>query len=238
MINKIITKRSILGTILLAILIGEPTVGMATGIFTPPGIVIFFFLYLTLFHLFDSIIATYHLVVYQVILITFAIYSVLVTGLLHKELTEFITQPGSITLLIRIQASFFATFAFYLLNSLIPRDETKMLTIKQASIFFAIFILVLSTTGTWGLPSVLLAFKMVPELSLLFSIVAIGAIWLALSKKAIPTEYKSKKLTFVIYFYLIMGSIPNIATFMVLLITMIFGGIFLLLHKTARNHPL
>ena len=138
--KKVITKRSLLGTLLLTILIGEPTVGVATGIFTSPGIVVFFFLYLTLFHLFDSIITKYKLVGYQVILLTFAVYAVGLTGLLNKELTEYILKPGPIVTLIRIQASFFVFFAFYLLNRTIPRDLSKVMSVKQSIIFFTIFI--------------------------------------------------------------------------------------------------
>ena len=236
-LKKVFTRRSLLGTLLLTILIGEPTVGMATGIFTPPGIIIFFFLYLTLFHLFDSIITKYTLVTYQVILLTFAIYSVLVTGLLHKEFTEFAKGP-LITMLIRIQASFFVAFAFYLLNKIMPRDEEKVLSITQASVFFTIFVLILSVTGAWGIPSVISAFATVPLLSLTFSIAAIAATFFALSGKPKPTVYKGKKLMWLIYFYLLMGAIPSLVTFMTLLITMILGGVYLLVNREARNQPL
>lgn len=238
--KKVITKRSLLGTILLTILIGEPTVGIATGIFTPPGMIVFFFLYLTLFHLFESIITKYKLVTYQVILLTFAIYAVGVTGLLNKELTEYILKPQDflIITLIRIQASFFVAFAFYILSRIVPRDESKVLSIKQSIIFFTIFVSLFSLTGIWGLPSLLFALKIAPMQSILFSIAAIVAIFFALRSNVQPVVYENKKLVWLIYFFLIMGAIPNIVTFMILLITMIFGGIFLLFNKTARNHPL
>lgn len=177
---------------------------MATGIFTPPGIVIFFFLYLTLFHLFDSIIARYHLVVYQVILVTFALYSVLLTGLLHKELTEFVTQPGPITPLIRIQASFFVAFAFYLLNNLIPRDETKVLSIKQASVFFATFVLVLSTTGAWRLPSVILAFKWSQGYLFCLALQLLGQYGSSYPKKLSQPNIKAKNLLYLFIFILLL----------------------------------
>lgn len=239
-IKKIFTKRSILGAILLTILIGEPTVGIATGIFTPLGVIVFFFLYLTLFHLFESIITNYKLVTYQVILLTFAIYSVGVTGLLNKELTEYFLKPQDflIITLIRIQASFFAAFAFYLLNRIIPRDESKVFSIKQSVILFIIFVSLFSLTGIWGFPSVIFAFKTVPLLSMLFSISALVAGYFALRSKAQPTKYESKKLVWLIYFYLFLGAIPNIVPFMILLITMIFGGVYLLVNKETRNMSL
>lgn len=237
-LKKVISKRSLLGTLLLTVLIGEPTVGAATGIFTGPGIVVFFFLYLTLFHLFESIITRYKLVVYQVILVTFAVYSVLVTGLLHKELTEFVLQPGPITALIRIQASFFVAFTFLLLNKLSPRSEGKVLSVKQSIIFFSIFVLLMSLTGQWGLPFLVSAFKIVPLLSIVFSGAAILAIFFALRIKPKPTIYESKKLVWLIYFYILMGAIPSLITFMILLITMIFGGVYLLANKETRNMPL
>lgn len=238
--KKVITKRSILGTILLTILIGEPTVGIATGIFTLPGLIIFFFLYLTLFHLFDSLIFKYKLVTYQVILLTFVIYSVGVTGLLNKELTEYILKPQDflIITLIRIQASFFVVFAFLLLNKLIPRDESRALSVKQSLIFFTVFVSLLSLTGIWGFPSVLFAFKTAPLLSMFFSISALAAAYFALYSKAQPTKYESKKIVWFIYLYLLMGAIPNIVPFMILLITMIFGGAYLLINKETRNMSL
>lgn len=237
-IKKVFTKRSLLGTLLLTILIGEPTVGLKTGLFSPIGIIIFFFLYLTLFHLFESLIFKFNLVVYQVIFLTFAIYSVFVTGLLNKELTEYVLQPNPIITLIRIQASFFVAFAFYLLNKWAPRNETKIMSLKQASIFFAVFVSLFSLTGIWGIPSLIFAFQTTPLLSILFSIAAVVAVYIALKSKSQPTLYQSKKLTWLIYFYLLMGAIPNLVTFMILLITMIAGGVYLLLNKSTRNHPL
>lgn len=236
--KRVITKRSLVGTALLTILIGEPTVGLSTGIFTAPGIIVFFFLYLTLFHLFDSIIFRYKLVTYQVILLTFAIYSILVTGFLNKELTEYVLKPNPVITLIRIQASFFVAFAFYLLNKVIRRDEKKILSIKQSLLFFIIFVLLISLTGIWGLPSLLFTFQTVPQLAILLSIVAIIAVFVAFKTHPKPTHFKSRKLTWVIYFYLIFGAIPSLVTFMILLITMIFGGIYLLVNKETRNQPL
>lgn len=227
-----------MGTLLLTILIGEPTVGIATGIFTPPGIVIFFFLYLTLFHLFESLIFKYKLVVYQVILLTFAIYAVFVTGFLNKELTEFVLKPGPIPALIRIQASFFVVFAFYLLNRIIPRNEEKVLSVKQSFIFFSIFVLLMSLTGTWGIPSVIFTFATVPMLSIIFIVIALIAIFFIFYTKPVPTTYQGKIFLYLTLFYLLMGAIPNLVTFLILLITMIFGGIYILLKKEIRNYPL
>lgn len=238
--KKVFTKRSLLGTLLLIVLIGEPTVGVATGIFTGPGVVVFFFLYLTLFHIFESVISKYKLVVYQVILLTFAIYAVGVTGLLNKELTEYILKPQDflIITLIRIQASFFVVFAFLLLNKLIPRDENKVLSIKQSLMFFTVFVSLFSLTGMWGFPSVIFAFKIAPIQTILFSIVAVIALFFALRSKPQVTIYDSKKFLWLIYFCVLMGAIPHLLPFMILLITMIIGGVYLLINKTARNHQL
>ena len=237
LLRNVFNQRSLLGTLLLITLIGEPTVGLSTGFFTPNGMIVFFFLYLTLFHLFDSIITKYNLVIYQVVLLTFAIYSVLVTGLLNKELTEYVLKPQNflIITLIRIQASFFVVFTFYLLNKIIPRDKAKVLSIKQSIIFFAIFVLLFSLTGLWGIPSVIFALKTAPMIVLGFSLAAILALFIAFKTHPQVTNYQSKKLTWVIYFYILLGAIPNIITFMILLITMILGGIYLLLNKTSRN---
>lgn len=238
--KKAISKRSLLGALLLIVLIGEPTVGMATGIFTPPGIIIFFCLYLTLFHLFESVITRYKLVVYQVVLLSFAIYAVGVTGLLNKELTEYILKPNDflIITLIRIQASFFVVFTFLWLNRLIPRNETQILSIKQSIIFFTVFVSLFSLSGVWGFPSAVFAFKIAPIQALLFSGAAVTAGFFALRSKPQATVFKNQKFLWLIYFCAVMGAIPHLLPFMILLITMVIGGIYLLTNASARNYQL
>jgi hypothetical protein len=237
-IHKLFTKRSLLGCLLMLILIGEPTVGQTSGLFTPGGIVVFFFLYLSFFHLLESLIVKYHLVIFQVILLTFVLYSVLITGFLNKELTEYILKPNPFITLIRIQASFFAAFAFYLLNQIAPRDEEKVLSVKQALIFFLIFVLIISITGVWGFPSLIFTLKTVPGLSLIFIFLALIALFFSLKSHPVMTNYFSKKLNWVIYIYLLLGIIPSLSTFITLVLLMIPGGIYLLLKKNLRNSPL
>lgn len=234
-IKLLFSKRSLLGAFLLLILIGESTVGAATGLFTPGGIFIFLFLYLAIFHLFDALICKYNLNVFQVILLSFAIYSVLITGFLNKELTEYVLKPNPFITLIRIQASFFIVFAFILLSRIAPRKST--LSIKQALIFFATFVLIISTTG-WGLNNLIFTLKTVPLVSLLFIFLAILALFLAFKTHSNPVRYKDKRIYYLIYLYLLLGIIPSLLTFVCLVILMILGGIYLLLNKDLRNSTL
>lgn len=235
LIQNIFSLRSVLGTFLLIILIGEPSVGVKTGLFTPDGFVIFFFLYLSLFHLFDSLIATYRLVFVQVILLTFAIYSVLVTGLLHKELTEYILTPNLFTTLIRIQASFFAAFAFYLLNAYTPRNLSKVLTINQSLILFIGFICLMSLGGKWGIPALFFTLKTVPALAIFYIFLAILAVVIAFTIHPKKREYKSTMVIFIIVCNLILGVLPTLPTFFILVIGMIFSGIYFLTNSKMRN---
>lgn len=231
----IFTKRSIVGAFLLLVLIGEPAVGSITNLFTIPGFLTFVLLYLFLFHLFESIIVKFKLVAWQLVLLTFAIYSVGVTGLLNKELTEYLLKPNPFISLIRIQASFFTIFAFYLLNQWFPRQTQPVLSVKKALILFSIFGLLVSLTGSWGVPAVIFTFKTVPNIALVFTFFAVLAVFLAFFIKSEPILIKSKKLTLFSLFLLLQGLVPSSITFTILLFGMILGGIYLLLNPKLRN---
>ncbi len=235
LVKNVFSLRSIIGTFLLIVLIGEPSVGVKTGLFTPAGFVIFFFLYLSLFHLFDSLIATYRLVFVQVILLTFAIYSVLITGLLHKELTEYVLTPNLFITLIRIQASFFVAFAFYLLNAFIPRDLSKVLPINISIILFVIFVCLMSLGGKWGFPALFFTVKLVPTLAIFYIFLAILAVIIGFSIHPKQKEYKSSMVIFIIICNVILGIIPTIVTLFILVISMIGSGIYFLINSKMRN---
>jgi len=236
--SKLFSTRSIVGTVFLIILIGEPTVGATTGLFTPGGIIVFFFLYLSLFHLFESIIAKYQLVFYQVILITFILYAVFVTGFLNKEITEYILKPNLFITLIRIQASFFVAFTFYLLNQWFPKNPQKILSIKQSLMFFFIFVLLISTTKVWGIPSLLFTLKTAPGLSLLFVVLSIIASFLSITYQAKPSTEKNTRFNLIIILCCIFGAIPNLLPFIALVITMIVAGIYTFFNKDIKNYKL
>ena len=224
------------------ILIGEPTVGVETGLYTPQRFLAFFLLYLSLFHLFEALIVRYRLVVFQVVLLTFALYSVLVTGFLNKELTEYVLNPDKnnplFVTLIRIQASFFAAFAFYLLNKIVKRREEEILSLKQSLWFFLFVILLVSTSGAWGFPKILFTLQIAPLLSLIFISLGMIALYVAFKAHPDPTSYSGRKITILAVFYLLLGIVPSISVFLVLLITMILGGIYILLNRDIRNLPL
>ncbi len=237
-LSLLLSKRSIIGTFLLIILIGEPTVGMRTGLFTLTGMIIFFFLYLTLYHLFESLISAYKMVMLQVVLITFFIYSVIVTGFLNKELTEYALDPNPIITLIRIQASFFVAYAFYLLNKITPRDDKRIFPVRISLSMFIIFTLFMSLSNVWGVPQVLFTFATVPAISIFFLFAGIAAAIVAFSIRPKATRHESKPFLIIILLCAILGSIPNLAAFIALVLVMIAGGFYILINRNLRNHLL
>ncbi len=122
MLARLFSKYNLLGAALLLILVGEVTVGASNGLYTVPGFIVLAFLYLGYFRLLDSLSHRYHLSNTGLILVNFALYSVLITGLLHGELASYVIRPQDdlITSLIRLQCSLYPVFAFHLLRRLVP----------------------------------------------------------------------------------------------------------------------
>src|SRR5271154_6200379 len=115
---SLFTKRNLLAPIFLFILVGEPVVGSATGLFTPAGFVIFYIFYFLIFLIFESLLDKYDFTIYQLILLNFVIYAVIITGFFHAEIADYALKPGNFigTTLIRIQSGMFVPYAYVLLN--------------------------------------------------------------------------------------------------------------------------
>src|SRR4051812_14120875 len=109
---QIFKLRNFLGAVLCLVLVGEPTVGTKSGIFTPPGFVALFTMYFLLFLLYESLAEKYKLTYGKLVLLNFAIYSVLITGLLHSEIADYVLHPHN-ALSLHLYASS-AVFSQYL----------------------------------------------------------------------------------------------------------------------------
>ncbi len=70
-----------MGTLVFMILVGEFQAAQIDKAFTPPGFIILYSLYLVTFILYGAITQKYNLVNYQIFLLGFAIYAVLITHL-------------------------------------------------------------------------------------------------------------------------------------------------------------
>ena len=81
--GKLINKRNSAGMLLLLVLVGEPTVGFANGLYTPAGLIVLLALYFSFFLLLDSLVRRFNLNNLGLVLITFSLYAVFITGLLH-----------------------------------------------------------------------------------------------------------------------------------------------------------
>jgi hypothetical protein len=233
---RYLTKRNFLGALLFLIFVGEPTVGIQTGLFVSLNIFVLGALYLNLFWLYESLIARYKLTYAQLIPLTFIIYSVLVTGLLHGELTNYAKGQAVITTLIRIQCSVFPIFAYYLLNRYLPRQSSRAPSIKRAGLILLVFILLLTPTKKFGLITLIQTFQKVPLISTLFVLLAVAAIlWLIYLGKAKKGSFESKSFTTLSWFLLIIGCIPSVVTLIALIVIMPVGAAIYLRKSAFRQ---
>jgi len=224
-------KRTIIGTLLFIIFVGELVVGSASGLYTVPGIPVFLTMYYLLFILYESLTIKYCLTYRALVPLTFGIYAVLVTGLLHGEIVNYIRHPQDnfVTTLIRIQCSFYPVFAYYVLNEFTKRDPNRVPSIKSILIACVIFVLILTPSKTFGLITLLNTLKIAPLQSLFFIALGVMAVVFALrSQPAKIKRFRSKGLNLASLILFILCLIPSLKTFVLLLIAMpIFGIIFL-----------
>jgi hypothetical protein len=235
---QFISKRSLLGALLFLILAGEPTVGVSTGLFTVPGFIVLFLLYFCFFHLLDALVAQYRVNALGIILLTFALYSVLITGLLHAELLDYVTHPhtGLVISLIRMQASLYTVFAFCLLAKLAPRKQRQQVSLKAASMLFALFVLVLTLTRRFGLIDLWRSFHGAPVISLTFSIVALLCVIIGLRCKVAATKKAFVRgLSWWSVVFLITAVFPFVIAFAVLVVGMIVVTGYYLTKPTFRS---
>ncbi|MFA6088200.1 hypothetical protein [Mucilaginibacter sp.] len=233
---RLITKRNTLGGLLFLVLVGEVTVASANGLFTPPGLIILSVLYFLYFILLDSLVAKYRLSNIGLLLVNFCLYSVFITGLLHGEIGDYVLRPENrvITTLIRIQCSFYPLFAFYLLEKVAPR---KLPTIKlsQSVYMFMAFIVLLSPSKSFGLIKLVDTFSKAPLIAFCFSVVAVVAFIIGLQLHSTTARFKSRFFGLLSVLLLILGLIPHLAAFILLLLAMIIIGFIYILKPYFRT---
>ncbi|MCA9332690.1 hypothetical protein KDA00_02350 [Candidatus Saccharibacteria bacterium] len=237
---SLINKRNIIGCYLFLLLVGEVNVGFANGLFTPVGFFVLSGMYLAYFFLIDNLVAKYRLNNLQLLLVNFALYSVLITGLLHGELANYITEPNNnlITTLIRVQCSIFPIFAYYLINKLTPKRQDKD-NLKLSIVIFFAYIALLTPTGQFGFTKMFETLKTAFPISLFFITLAMAALVIAFTKfRSAPNSkvtYSSKSLNLTVILLITIAAIPSLIAFLALVVSMIAGGIYYLSKPKFRN---
>lgn len=216
---KYFTMRNLVGALLFLIFVGEPTVGIASGLYTPTGAIVLAGLYLSLFWVYEALIVRYKLTYAQLVPLTFAIYSVLVTGLMHGELVNYAKGEGVITTLIRIQCSLYPIFAYYILNRYFPRPAGTP-SLRRTSLVFAGYFLLLSPTHKIGFSVLLDTFQKVPLIALGFATAGVLALIWALKPWPQGGKFESKSFSITSWSLFILACIPNLLTLLLLLVAM------------------
>ncbi len=235
---KYLPRRTWLGALLFLIFVGEPTVGFKSGLFTnPAGFIALASLYLVLFLLYEALVVKFHLTNGRLVLLTFSIYSVVVTGLLHGEIGDYGLHPHNdfATTLIRIQCSMFPPFAYYLLNKVSKRDVKRVLPVSKALLIAVIYILILTPTHRFGVTKVVDTFREAPLEALFYSILGLISLVAALMPSKPGHRYETSALT--IWTWILFGAaiIPLPLFFVVLLLTMIIVTVAYLRVPSWRN---
>lgn len=234
-----LNKRSILGTLLFLILVGEPAVGFKSGLYTLTGLIVFPILYFILFQLYEALIIKFKLSYLSLLPLTFGVYSVLVTGLLHGELADYIIAPHNNlgTTLIRIQCSFYPIFVFYILNKFTKRNPKTVPNLIKILLSSLIFMLILTPSKSIGFIKMADTLKTAPSISLIFLVLGVLSIIFALKIRAsLNTKFSSKVLNILTLLLFILCLIPSLQSFILVLFIMPTVGIIYLLKPVFRNN--
>lgn len=227
-----------LGALLFLILVGEPTVGYNSGLFTLPGLVVLSLLYLLYFWLVDALVTRYNFSNLQLVLVNFALYAVLITGLLHGELADYVLHPHNnlITTLIRLQSSLYPLFAYALLRRISPQSPPGA-SLWKAALGFGLFVVVLSPTRQFGLGRLALTFIQAPFAANLYGVLAILALvaaWHLRKPRRAPTAYTPTFIAWSVLL-LVFGCLPALPAFLALLVLSLGVGLFYLARPNFRN---
>ena len=235
--QRIFSRRNLLGAGLFLIMVGELTVALYSGLLTPPGLIVLGVLYLLLFLLYEALAVRYNLSYLGIVLLNFSIYSVLITGLLHGEIADYVQHPENnlITTLIRIQCSFFPLFAYLLINKLAPRKVANVPKLSSVIVAWVVFMALLSQSQDFGLAVVARTFQQVPALATVFTVAAMLAAVFALRSRA-TSDHKPKRWTLVSSWLLFaICLIPTLPAFMIVVIAMPVLGILALKNSRFRH---
>lgn len=216
---------------------GEVTAAGSNGLFSPVSFITLFLLYFVLFHLLESLITKYSLTIFQLVLITFVIYSVGITGFFHGEIANFVLDPKNnpITFLMRIQSSLFTVFAFYLLNRFFPRQNGLALKPGRALFLTAAYLAVLSFTGEFGAAPMIKTLRTAPLWSIIFMFLALFVWRKTFNIPAKRTPYNNFLFEAICYIFLILELIPQISVFILMLAAMPITAFIFLSKPEFRN---
>lgn len=221
--------RTILGALLFLVLVGEVTVGYANGLFTAPGLIVLGLLYVFYFLLLEAIIFRCRLDNVGIVLVNFALYSVLITGLLHGEIAYYVTRPEDtiITTLIRIQCSLFPLFALYVLREIVPKPQ-KTISVRRAGLLFGVFVMILSASDSIGVGMFVRTFMAAPVYAAVFSLLAVVSFVTAIRRAARTRAYTNQLFGWSGWLLVIIGLVPGLPSFVILMLMMIvIAAVFL-----------
>lgn len=239
---RILSLRTFIGALVFMILVGEFQAAQIDKTFTPPGFIVLYSLYLVTFILYEAITQKYNLVNYQIFLLGFAIYAVLITGLLHAEIQNYATQPHNdlITTIIRIQSSLYAFFGYILLNRFMPdKDPSKKISLKVAGALFTLYFIILTPTNAIGFIALLSTYLIAPVEAITYTILGIIALKFAFARvEPSKAPYKSKFILYASAILFLIGIIPLFALALPYYALMIVISAYLLLSKNFRASPL
>lgn len=238
--GSIFTVRNFVGALLFMILVGEFQLGFVDKVLSIFGVVLYI-MYFAIFLLFEAIVNRYRLVNYQIFLLGFAIYAVLITGFIHAEISNYVLQPQNdvITTLIRIQSSLYIFFAYLLLNRFFPRKPSnKPVKLWLAVLIFAAYVLILTPSKSYGLIAAASVFYTAPAEALLFGILGIVALYLGLRSAKPGSSYNSRKLVYLSALFVVIAIIPSVLLVVPYYLLMIVASALLLLSGRFRNGPL
>lgn len=235
-LNDILTKRSLIGGGLFLLYVGEVAVGAFNGLFTPQGFIVLALLYIFYFNLFDTIVAKYRLSNFGALLLNFALYSVLITGLLHGELADYVLHPENnlITTLIRLQCSIYPLFAYYWIRKRAPK-RVKPSNIRKHLLIFLGFMLLISPTGAIGYGVMLETFATAPHAAVLFTALGSISLWKAFRYRATAKPTSSKWFALSAIGIGCIAVMPTLAAFIVLLVVMLIVGALWLRKPSFRR---
>lgn len=238
MFHHLLNKRSLIGSALFLVLAGEITVGYGSRLYTLPGCIALVVLYFLFFHLLDALVTRYSLSNLGVVLITFALYSMLVTGFLHQELITYVQHPEDwlITTCIRIQCSLFPLFAYRLLDKIAPRQKGQGISTRLAMVLFAGYIVILSPTRLFGIGNAAYVVRHAPAIGLVCIALFMATLVIGLRMKARTASAVSfPGLTVWSILLLAVALVPVLPALFVLLVMMTLVSVYYLAQPDFRQ---
>ena len=211
--------------------------GAKSGLFTPQGFAVLYTMYFLLFLLYESLANKYRLTYGQLALLNFALYSVLITGLFHREIADYVLHPHNdlITTLIRVQCSFFPLFVYALLNRWGTRDVRHVASLRAILLAWVVFVLILGLTHKFGLPGGAYTFQVAPIAATVFTCLGLLATLLALRPNASARTFSDRRLVGFSIALAIVGAIPSVAGLLVLVVAMPSIAVAYLLRPAFRR---